>query len=345
MASERIAYPGVSVVIPTWNGLRLLKQSLDQVVNAQKAYAGECEIIIVDNGSSDRTVDVLYDYYPEIVVERLEKNMGFGYACNLGVKRAKNELILFLNNDVYVPHAIIGELVDAFMGIDNVFSVCPETRLWRENMLTDTVFSSAITFSYDENGELIQHWLVDDGKNLVKGVTPTAYVTGAIQLVDKKKFLELGGFDALYGLAYWEDVDVCLKAWNHGWGSYCANDSHAWHQVSATSGNDEISAFKKRQMTLNYILLQLVHLRDPKLLLHFVFQFFSFLLYLVKTKKEKEALLFVDAIVTRKKDILEKRELNKSAKLFAFADKKIYSAPRKGWKSKSVLADYMENKW
>lgn len=338
------SYPKVSIIIPTWNGLHLLKQSLDSVIVAKESYKGECEIIIIDNGSMDRTVDVLYDYYPSIIVEKLMTNMGFGYACNRGAEISSGELILILNNDVYVPEQIINELVDTFQSVNDVFSVCPETRLWDGNKLTDTVFSSAITFSYDDQGELIQHWMVQDGKNLLSGLSPTAYTTGAITLIDKNKFLNLGGFDHIYGLAYWEDVDICLKAWKRGWASYCTNDSHAWHKISATSGNEDDCSFKKRQMTLNYILLQLVHIDDTTTLISFIFQFFNFLSYLLKKGMFQQALDLLSSIFKNKKNIINTRKLFNSQSTSVSDKKLVYHMQQLGWKSEPVLAKFMKNK-
>lgn len=344
MAITVKTFPSVSIVVPSWNGLRLLKKTLDQIIIARDEYPGECEIIIVDNGSMDRTVDVLTDYYPNVIIEKFKKNMGFGHACNHGAAIAKGELVFFLNNDVFVPKNIVYDLVKAFCSLDNAFSICPVTYLWKDDILTDTVFSSSIRFSYSDTGELIQHWLVENGENLVTGLEPTVYATGAIFLVDKKKFQELGGFDSIYGLAYWEDVDICLKAWAHGWGSFCASDISAWHQVSATAGKDDVSDFKKQHVMLNYILLQFIHTKSSRLLLNFTLELFSFFWTLLKNKKVDTALFYLGEIVSKKDQIKNQRRRLK--KLDQSYDKRtcdsLFTAPDKGWHSKPIVSEYIK---
>ncbi|MEP2944629.1 MAG: glycosyltransferase family 2 protein [Lentilitoribacter sp.] len=254
----------VSIVIPSWNGLHLLKQSIDAMVDAAESYSGECEIIVVDNGSMDRTVDVLKDYYPDVRIIEFDHNTGFGHACNAGVQNAKHELILLLNNDIFIPNSLIQDLVNLFNKTDDCFSVSPRTNLWEDGRLTDKTFSTSINFEFNENAELIQQWNVNDFSCLIDEDCKTIYNTGAAMLVDKQKFLELGGFDSVYGLAYWEDADLCLRAWKKGWPSVVAINSVAWHQISASSESsfkDKLPT-KTKMMTTNYIVFQLLHLPD-----------------------------------------------------------------------------------
>lgn len=259
MQGHRLKYPSLNIVIPTWNGLHLLKRSLDSVVSAANKYPGDSYITIVDNGSMDRTNDVIKDYYPDINLISFEVNLGFGAACNRGAKKIQSDLVLFLNNDTYIKENFICEIVAESTRVPGFFSVCPQTNYWSENKLTNRVFSSTINFSLTKNQELIQHWAVKDFENLAKDIEPTIYGTGAALLVDRNKFLSLKGFDDIYGLAYWEDVDVCLRAWKKGWKSYCTSKVIAWHMVSATSQNQNFDS-KTFLMKRNYIIFQLIHL-------------------------------------------------------------------------------------
>lgn len=263
------AVTGVSIIIPNWNGLYLLKQSLDPLLKAVDNFKGKAEVIVVDNGSQDRSVDVMLDYYPNIQIKRFSHNTGFGYACNSGVELAKYSHVLFLNNDIYIPDNLIEVLVSFFKDKPDSFSVSPQTNFWRGKELTSEVFSSSINFSFNSDGELIQHWAVNQFNNIAERESPTIYGTGAVLLVNKSKFIKLGGFDSIYGLAYWEDVDLCLRAWRKGWGSYYTSEIIAWHKVSASSGGDKLE-FKRRMMVANYIIFHLINVADIKITLRFI---------------------------------------------------------------------------
>jgi GT2 family glycosyltransferase len=262
--------PSVNIVIPTWDGLHLLKKSLDSVLAASKRYDGLCYISIVDNGSMDRTIDVIKDYYPEINLIGNKVNLGFGAACNIGARSVESDLVLFLNNDVFIKENFISQIVAESFKIPNFFSICPQTNYWSDNNLTNKVFSSSINFSLTDKQELIQHWAVKDFINLADEMELTIYGTGAVLLVNRNKFISLNGFDEIYGLAYWEDVDLCLRAWKRGWASFCTAKVIAWHMISATSQNQNYDS-KTFLMKKNYIIFQIIHLPRIRKKIKFLF--------------------------------------------------------------------------
>src|SRR5262252_4171392 len=114
MLSRTAISSGVSIVIPTWNGLALLHRFLPSIITAAGEHAEQescqVEIIVVDDGSKDGSVDWLRargflegSLGNENLSLRLlvnQANLGFGRACNRGVESARFGLILLLNNDV-----------------------------------------------------------------------------------------------------------------------------------------------------------------------------------------------------------------------------------------------------
>ena len=114
----RMYQKGLSVIILNWNGLGLLKKSLDSVIRAKRESDFDIEVIVADNGSSmDRSVDVLKDFYDdEVRIVELGVNHGFSKGNNLAAKEASYDSLLFLNNDVNVP-------LDFFKVLYNEFSL------------------------------------------------------------------------------------------------------------------------------------------------------------------------------------------------------------------------------
>src|SRR5262249_12431824 len=136
--------PGVSVVIPTWNGLDLLKEFLPSVLEACHCYSGgdrnPVQVMIVDDASIDATGEWLVSQGfrpagcdrssspdtasrpPDLAFVSNEANAGFGVSCNRGFRLAAYNLILLLNNDVRISRDAISALVRHFDDSD-VFAV------------------------------------------------------------------------------------------------------------------------------------------------------------------------------------------------------------------------------
>ena len=89
----------VSVIIPTYNGKILLQQNISTVYEALKPLFNY-EIIVVDDASSDDTLDYLHKFHPDILTISNSKNLGFSQSTNKGIFAAKCDLVLLLNNDI-----------------------------------------------------------------------------------------------------------------------------------------------------------------------------------------------------------------------------------------------------
>jgi GT2 family glycosyltransferase len=344
--------PGVSLIILTWNGLKHLKQSLDSIVEMSKNYEGESEIIIVDNGSMDRTVDVITDFYPFIKILSLDKNYGYSIGCNKGAEISKFPILFFLNNDIFVPKQLLQELINEFIKLKDVFSLSPKSYLWEGKKLTNKVFSAAIGGDFT-GGKFNQHWAVNNYQETLKGITSTLYGSGAALLVDKEKFFNVGRFQELYSPAYFEDVDLCYYAWKKGWGSYCTHDLYFWHKVSGSSGGMD-SDWKKNLSKRNENIFFLLNIYEYIYFAPFIFKLILRMLiqapfknhrfnnlYLLKNfkiifqnrlRRKKESILSDSEVLTRCKinvPCWKSSSLNfnffKAIKNFKFSIKKIKS--------------------
>ncbi len=248
----------VSIVIPNYNGIALLGKYLPHTFTAVKRSNVAYEVIVVDDCSTDSSVDWLRATYPEIILLVNSANLGFSITCNRGIKAAKNELVLLLNSDVALERDYFERLWRYFEQEDT-FGVMgrimnPEGKI--EDAARMLSFSGmkfkATRFFYSED------------KNKM---TPTAYLSGANALVRREMLLKLGGFDEIYSPFYCEDVDLSFRAWRMGWKCYYEHDAVCEHEVSTTirssSSHDRLMSIVYR----NKFILHAVHLDGIRLAL------------------------------------------------------------------------------
>jgi N-acetylglucosaminyl-diphospho-decaprenol L-rhamnosyltransferase len=105
----------VDVVVPTRDTCASTARCLEALLRTEPARSGLVKCVLVDNGSSDGTVEFVRSRWPSVDVLRNERNAGFGEACNQGAERGRGSLILFLNSDVFARPGAIERLV-SFLG-------------------------------------------------------------------------------------------------------------------------------------------------------------------------------------------------------------------------------------
>ena len=103
----------VSVVIPNWNGRDLLKKNLPSIFAAFGSNSKH-ELIVVDNASTDGSVDFLRETFPEVTVLALDENLGFGGGSNAGIRAARNDVVFLLNSDMRLAPDSIDPLLEGF---------------------------------------------------------------------------------------------------------------------------------------------------------------------------------------------------------------------------------------
>src|SRR5438132_2920007 len=94
--------PTAAIVIVNWDGKHFLAECLPSVIEAVKHSGGNHEILVVDNGSTDGSVEFIREKFPQIEILPLDRNYGFGAGNNRGAEHARTEVIVFLNNDMVV---------------------------------------------------------------------------------------------------------------------------------------------------------------------------------------------------------------------------------------------------
>ena len=240
----------VSIVVLNWNGKEFLKKCLSSVAKAVDIYRNTCEVIVIDNGSFDDSVEYIKKNFPQIHIIALRENFGFATAMNIGMKEARFPIVIGLNNDIIVDECFIAPLINHFSNGGDIFAVASKMLLWDKKTLN---FGRAIgTFRFG----LFRRRLVDSQ-------TPvnTLYACGGGFAVDRKKFLELGGFDEDM-IAFWEDADLCYRAWKHGWKTVYEPRSIIYHKFHGSYSKKCSENDIRRISGENYFLFMLKNIHD-----------------------------------------------------------------------------------
>lgn len=196
-----------SVVIPNYNGQELLAKHLPVVIKAcQKWRSTGWEVIVVDDASTDNSVDFLKKEFSKVKVVVNPQNLRFAETCNRGVKAAKGQVIVLLNNDVSPEINFLKPLAKHFKKSD-LFAVGLKEK---DKTSGKTIYSGRSQGKF-EKGFLV-HWRAKDQNR-----PDTLWANGGNLAADRRKWLELGGFDRLFRPGYWEDIDLSWRAREKGW--------------------------------------------------------------------------------------------------------------------------------
>jgi len=191
----------ISVVIPNYNGSHLLEKNLPQVIK----NCPNCQIIVVDDASTDDSADFLHKNFKQIKVIQLKNNQGFAKAANVGVQKASGDLVLLLNSDVSPQADFLKPAISHFKN-PRIFAV----GLFDLSHEDSKIVIRGRGGGFFKKG-FVEHFALEAKSG------ETLWVSGGSGLFDRKKFLELGGFDTNFAPFYWEDIDLSFRAGRSGY--------------------------------------------------------------------------------------------------------------------------------
>jgi GT2 family glycosyltransferase len=197
-----------AVVIPNWNGAEWLPGCLDSLATQTLAPP---EVVVVDNGSTDGSLELLAARAPFVRTVGLGRNMGFAFAANRGVEAVRSELVALVNTDVLLEPRWLERLTEALSAHPEAASVASKmVDMSDPGVLYDTGDFLRRDGASEQRGRFER----DDGRFDGPGEVFSACAGAALYRRDA--VLAEGGFDERY-FAYLEDVDLGLRLRLRGW--------------------------------------------------------------------------------------------------------------------------------
>lgn len=208
---------GISIVIPTWNGQKILEECLPSVRAAIGVFGGPVDVLVVDDGPTDDTAAFLGKNYPDIRYFALQRNYGYGYACNVGVRKSAHGLVVLLNNDVWLKEDFL-KAIPAHFEQEDIFAVRMRILDFDDRARDLQEMPPAVWI----RGEFKFGFIYVPSKKTCRLEEsprgPYAFnVSAGAFAFDKKKWDALGGFDDLFLPFYAEETDIAYRALKRGW--------------------------------------------------------------------------------------------------------------------------------
>ncbi|NHZ86696.1 MAG: glycosyltransferase [Planctomycetia bacterium] len=201
--------PLVSIIIPHWNGIDLITECLESL---QKTSYPNVEIIVVDNNSSDDSVNHIRKNFTEVIILENKQNEGYAGGCNRGSEFAKGEFLLFLNNDTVHQPNWIEPLVQLLDENTQIAAAQPKLLNYYRKDLFDYAGGAGgmmdiLVFPF-ARGRIFNKQEIDS--NQYNSRKEIFWSSGTAFLVRKTAFEKAGKFDELF-FAHMEEIDLCWR--------------------------------------------------------------------------------------------------------------------------------------
>lgn len=221
----------IAIVIPNWNGVDKLRRHLPNVLEAARFNKVD-EVIISDDASTDNSVEVLKNEFPEVKVVVREKNNGFSSNVNFGVSKTDADFIVLLNNDASPTRDFLKILIPHFEN-KKVFSIgCNTGGVWNKAKFKNGFF---------------WHNQADIDPKHIKEAHQTLWASGGSAVFRRSIWDELGGLDTLFDPFYEEDLDLGYRARKRGYINLWEPNSKVehYHEKGVIASNFSKSSISK----------------------------------------------------------------------------------------------------
>ncbi len=303
-----------AIVILNFNGEKMLKTFFPSVFSRSKY-----EVLVVDNSSTDSSVDFLEKNYPQVRIIQLSENFGYAGGYNWGLEELRDqyEYYILLNSDVEVTEGWDLNLISWLQQNPDYSAIQPKLLSWQDKSKFDYAgagggYLDSLRYPYCR-GRIWDSIETDTGQ--YDDDTQVDWASGACFVVNAQLFHQLGGFDAHY-FAHMEEIDLCWRMRRSGWKIGYVGRVTVFHLGGATLDR---SSSRKLHLNIRNSLYMLFKLESSlKFLLLFLFKALfenvAALTYLLTGKRELGKAIvagYLDFLKT--KNLIEKFNLSKSA--------------------------------
>jgi GT2 family glycosyltransferase len=229
--SPKASMPLIYVVTLTWNQR---EDTLNCLTSLRRLTYSNYRLLLVDNASSDGTVEAVRDYFPETEVVVNPTNLGFPGGFNVGLRYALAQgadFVFMINNDTFVEPNILDELM-AYACPEDVGLLAPKIYYADEPNRIWTVGARRHPWTLEMTGKGDQQ--IDRGQ--WNKVLERDYLVGCALLMKRAMLQAVGLFDMGYHPIYYEDMDLCLRVWRTGYRQLLVPGARMWHKVTASGG-------------------------------------------------------------------------------------------------------------
>lgn len=223
------------IIILNWNNYLDTRECIESV---QKSTFCQFQIILVDNGSNDGSLEKLQKEYRNCIFLANENNLGYAGGNNIGLNYAlknKGDLVLILNNDTVVDIKAIKYLADLALSSPKIGMVGPMLLYYSDPKKIQAIGGGDVNFL---QACFKGNFNNQTDKGQFKKPLKVNYLNGACMLIKKEIIESVGYFDENFFL-YGEETDLCKRATNRGWELYIEPKAKVWHKVANSSGGEK----------------------------------------------------------------------------------------------------------
>ena len=220
-----------AVAILNWNGRHWLEKFLPNVVS----NSPEADIVVIDNGSSDTSLEYITSTFPEVIIVTLDQNYGFCGGYNKGLKSLKHKYFLLLNSDIEVTKNWLPPLISTLTSKEEIAIVQPKILDYKNKKKFE--YAGAAGGYIDKfgfpfcRGRVFDSLEVDNSQH--QTIEEVVWATGAAMLIKANVWKQLNGLDELF-FAHMEEIDLCWRVQNNQYKVMVNPESTVYHVGGGT---------------------------------------------------------------------------------------------------------------
>ena len=221
----------IAVVILNWNGAKLLEQFLPSVLK----YSDEAKIYVVDNASTDNSIQIIKEQFSAIAIIQNEGNYGFATGYNIALQQVEEEYYALVNSDIEVTQNWLAPILSIFDAEPNIGIIQPKILDYKNK--NNFEYAGAAGGFIDQFGYPFCRGRIFDTLEKDNGQYDDAieifWASGACFFIRKEVYRKLNGFDDDF-FAHQEEIDLCWRAFNLGYKAKYTPKSVVYHVGGAT---------------------------------------------------------------------------------------------------------------